>query len=418
MIKAFRLAIKSLFSNPVRTGLTTMGIIIGIGTVVLVLSAGEGFRSLVNSQVEAFGSNSIFIETRVPPTTRNRNSSVATADSSRALSSVAITTLKTRDVNDIKRLPNINDAYGMAIGQKVVSFQNVAKNVLIFGADAARFNIDKGKLKEGRFYSAAEDSGASQVVILGSDLAVDLFGQNDPVGKIIRVGELNFEVTGVYERKGSLSGMNEDQSVLMPLNTAQKKLLGIDYLIVVIAQAKDRNLAEATAEDIKIIVRKNHQITDPAKDDFFAQTAAEGLATFDTIFKGITFLLIAIAAISLLVGGVGIMNIMYVVVTERTSEIGLKKALGAHQRDILYEFLIEAVLITLLGGAVGVAGGAFLGWLVSLIAKASGLEWSFVVPTYAILLGLGVAGGIGLIFGVLPARSASKLDPVEAMRYE
>lgn len=418
MLKAFRLAIKSLFSNPVRTGLTTLGIIIGIGTVVLVLSAGEGFRSLINSQVEAFGSNSIFVETRVPPTTRNRNNSAASADSSRALSSVAITTLKTRDVNDIKRLPNINDAYGMAIGQKVVSFQNTAKSVLIFGSDAARFNIDKGKLKIGRFYSAAEDSGADQVVILGNDLAADLFGQNDPIGKIMRIGELNFEVIGVYESKGSLSGMNEDQSAFIPLNTAQKKLLGIDYLIVVIAQAKDRNLAEATAEDIKTIVRKNHSITDPNKDDFFVQTSAQSLATFDTIFKGITFLLIAIAAISLLVGGVGIMNIMYVVVTERTSEIGLKKALGAKQIDILYEFLIESILITSLGGVVGVAGGAFLGWIVSLVAKSSGLEWSFVVPVYAVLLGIGVSGGIGLIFGVLPARAASKLDPVEAMRYE
>lgn len=187
---------------------------------------------------------------------------------------------------------------------------------------------------------------------------------------------------------------------------------------MIIAEAQDPNLGEATAEDIRVAMRSNHSITDPDKDDFLVQTAAQGLETFNTIFQGITFLLIAIAAISLIVGGVGIMNIMYVVVTERTAEIGLKKALGAKPSDILNEFLIEAVLITAIGGAAGVAFGSFLGWIVSVIATASGLEWAFAVPLYAIGLGLGVSSAIGITFGVLPARSASKLDPIEALRYE
>lgn len=413
----FLQAVRGLRANPARTALTTLGIVIGIATVILVLSAGAGFRSLIDAEMEAFGSNAIYVETRVPPSTKHRGSKTD-ADASRAASPVAITSLKNRDVDDIERLPNVRRAYGAVFGQKVVSYRDVAKNPLIFAASAARFDIDKGTLKSGRFYTQAEDSGAAQVAILGATLASDLFGQEEPIGKLIRVGELNFEVIGVYDARGALSGMNDDENVFIPLQTGQKKLLGIDYLSFVIVQVEDNRLAGATAEDIGLVMRRNHSITDPVKDDFQVTTQEQNMQTFNTIFGGITALLIAIAAISLVVGGVGIMNIMYVVVTERTAEIGLKKALGAREGDILSEFLIEAVLVTLLGGVIGIAFGALLGWVVSLIATASNLKWTFTVPLYAVALGFGVSAGIGLIFGVLPARSASKLDPIEALRYE
>lgn len=417
MQATFFQAIRGLKANPARTTLTTLGIVIGIATVILVLSAGAGFRSLIDAEMEAFGSNAIYVETRVPPSTKHRGSKTD-ADASRAASPVAITSLKNRDVDDIERLPNVRRAYGAVFGQKVVSYQDVAKNPLIFAASAARFDIDKGTLQSGRFYTQAEDSGAAQVAILGATLAGDLFGQEEPIGKLIRVGELNFEVIGVYNARGALSGMNDDENVFIPLQTGQKKLLGIDYLSFVIVQVQDNRLAGATAEDIGLVMRRNHSITDPVKDDFQVTTQEQNMQTFNTIFGGITALLIAIAAISLVVGGVGIMNIMYVVVTERTAEIGLKKALGAREGDILSEFLIEAVLVTLLGGVIGIAFGALLGWVVSLIATGSNLKWTFTVPLYAVALGFGVSAGIGLIFGVLPARSASKLDPIEALRYE
>lgn len=417
MFISFQQAIKALKANPVRTGLTTLGIIIGISTVILVLSAGEGFRSLITSQVEAFGTNTLFIETRVPPTTKNKGAGAASTDQSRANSPVAITTFKNRDLEEIKKLPNVVNNYGMVVGQKVVSYRDVAKNVLFYGASVDRFEIDKNTLKSGRFYTAAEETGSDQVTLLGSNLANDLFREEDPIGKLIRVGDLNFQVIGVYNARGSL-GNGEDDTLFMPLATAQKKVLGIDYLLVGIVQVADPNLGEATAEDIRLVMRDNHNIDNPDKDDFFVQTQAEGLATFDTIFNGITALLIAIAAIALIVGGVGIMNIMYVVVTERTAEIGLKKALGAKPSDILNEFLIEAVLVTVIGGGTGILFGAFLGWVVSLVAGFAGLQWTFTVPFYAVALGFGVSAFIGIIFGVLPARSAAKLDPVEAMRYE
>lgn len=422
MFNLLKQAIRTLSANKGRTVLTTLGIVIGISTVILVLSAGEGFRGFIDSQVESFGTNTLFIETRVPPTTRNRASTGAAAaaqgDQGRANSAVAITTLKNRDIEAVKRLSNIQNAYGMVVGQKVVSYGDTAKNTLIYGSSAERFEIDKGELSSGRFYTAVEDSGALQVVILGSALAQDLFGPNDPIGKLVRVGDLNFVVLGVYEARGAIGGMDIDQSIFMPLVTAQKKLLGIDYLLMAIVQLQDANVGEATAEDIKLVLRDSHNITDPDKDDFIVQTQGQAMETFNNIFNGVTFLLIAIAAISLLVGGVGIMNIMYVVVTERTAEIGLKKALGAKNADILSEFLTESILVTLIGGFLGIAFGSFLGWAISVIATSANLEWHFAVPLYAIGLAFGVSAAIGLGFGVLPARAAAKLDPVEAMRYE
>jgi putative ABC transport system permease protein len=416
----FKQAIRALFSNPVRSGLTTLGIVIGISTVILVLSAGQGFKSLVNAEVETYGSNTLFAETRVPPTTKSRASASATqsGDISRAMSPVTISTFKNRDLEDIKRLPNVVNDYGMVVGQKVVSYQNVVKNVMIYGVSAAAFEIDKSTLRSGRFFTETEEMGTAQVAILGSKLADDLFGQNDPVNKFIRVGDTNYLVIGVYNSRGGLSGGMEDEIMYAPLVTLQKKMLGIDYVVGAVIQVKDVDQAEVTVEDIKQVLRKNHNITDPVKDDFIVQSQAQALDTFNVIFDAITILLIAIAAISLVVGGVGIMNIMYVVVTERTAEIGLKKALGAKNSDILSEFLMEAVLVTLVGGAVGILLGGFLGWVVSVVAIASKLQWVFVVPLNAIVLGLTVSGAIGLLFGVLPARNAAKLDPVEAMRHE
>ncbi|HVY67617.1 MAG TPA: ABC transporter permease [Patescibacteria group bacterium] len=417
MLTAFRQAFKSLFANPARTGLTTLGIIIGIATVVLVLSAGAGFRSLINAQVDALGSNTLFVQTRVPPTTKNRASS-ASGPSNSTFNAIAITSFKQRDLDGIKQLNNVAGDYGMVTGMAVASYRDTEKSAIYYGASAERFNIDKHTLKEGRFYTVSEDNGAAQVVILGSNIAADMFGQDEPVGKLIRIGNLNFLVIGVYNPQGFAGGGTADDSLYVPLQTAQKKMLGIDYLTIGIVQIKDTSLGDATAEDIRQLLRHNHDITDPSKDDFEVQTQAQALDTFNTIFNGITILLIAIAAISLVVGGVGIMNIMYVVVTERTAEIGLKKALGARSGDILSEFLVESVLVTLIGGLFGVLLGSFLGWIVALIASYAGLEWTFTVPLYAIILAFGVAGGIGIVFGVLPARSAAKLDPIEALRYE
>ena len=420
MNKYFKQAIRGITHNKSRTFLTTLGIMIGIGTVVLVLSAGEGFKSYINAQVELYGSNTVYIETKIPASTKQRDASANTSgniQNNPATNAVPITTLKNRDIEDMKSIPNVKNAYGASISQQIVSYGNISKNVFVFGADASRFDIDKGVIASGRPYTEEENRGLAQVAILGNTLATDLFGDSDPIGKLIRVGTYNLEVIGVYEPRGGL-GATDDEQVFIPITTLQKKFLGIDYLFYGVAELYDVNKADITALDITDMLRRNHNITDPLKDDFTVMTQAQTMDTFNVILNAVTFLLIAIALISLIVGGVGVMNIMYVVVTERIGEIGLKKALGARDKDILFEFLIEAVLLTLLGGIIGILGGALFAYAVAKIAQSFNFAWSFIVPLYGIILAVSISMIIGVVFGVFPARSASKLNPIEALNKE
>ena len=419
MNKYLKQAIRGVSANPSRTFLTTLGIMIGIGTVILVLSAGEGFKSYINAQVEAFGSNTVIIQTSIPASTKARAStSSSNSANNSAANAVPITTLKIKDVEDIKNLPNIKNAYGASIGQQVVTYKNTSKTAFIFGASAARFDIDKGVLSSGRTYSNQEDKGLAQVAILGSTVATDLFGNIEPLGKFIRVGNANFEVIGVYKSRGGLGISNDDEQVFIPLTTLQKKIQGIDYLIYSVVQLIDNTKADATSLDIIDVLRTNHYIKDPSRDDFKVQTQAESLSTFNVILNAVTFLLIAIASISLIVGGVGVMNIMYVIVTERIGEIGLKKALGARNKDILYEFLYEAIILTIIGGVIGIFGGALGAYLIAKVAQSFGLEWQFIVPIWGVVLAVSVSAIIGIVFGVFPAKNAAKLNPIEALNKE
>ena len=411
MFNAFKQSITALYANKGRTLLTTLGIMIGIATVILVLSAGAGFRALIDDQVATFGTNTLYINTKVPSANKN------IASTGNTNSGIIITSLKQRDLDSVDQLANVNNSYGIAIGQAVASYRSNQKTAVYFGAPASRFEIDKSTLKAGRFYTAAEDSSGAQVAVLGSKIANELFKQDDPIGKLVKVGSLNFLVIGVYNQSSGLGGGIDDY-VCIPLITAQKKLLGINYLSEAVVQIDNLDLSDLTAEEIAKTIRHNHGITDENKDDFIVTTQAQVMDIFNTIFNSVTILLIAIAAISLIVGGVGIMNIMYVVVTERTAEIGLRKALGAKNSNILQEFLIESVLVTLLGGAIGIAFGAFLSWVLTAVAVSSGLAWTFVVPLYAIGIGFGVSAVIGIGFGVLPALGAAKMDPIEALRHE
>ncbi len=413
-------AIRGIKSNPSRTLLTTLGIMIGIGTVILVLSAGEGFKSYINAQVEAYGTNTVIVQTSIPASTKARSSSGATSKEAKnsASNAVPITTLKIRDVEDIKNIPNVKNAYGASVGQQIVTYKGISKTSFIFGASAARFDIDKGVIAKGRGYNTQEDKSLAQVAVLGSKIATDLFGDSDPLGELVRIGNNNFKIIGVYESKGGFGPMNEDEQVFIPVTTLQKKIQGIDYLIYSVVELIDNNKADATSLDIADVLRHNHYINDPAKDDFKVQTQKESLSTFDTILKAVTFLLIAIASISLIVGGVGVMNIMYVVVTERIGEIGLKKALGARAKDILYEFLIEAVLLTIIGGVIGIIGGSFFSFLIAKYAQSTGLAWKFVVPLWGVIVSVSVSMIIGVVFGVFPAQNAARLDPIVALNRE
>jgi putative ABC transport system permease protein len=292
-MKLFKQSLQALRANKGRTILTMLGIVIGIGTVVLVLSAGAGFRSLIDSQIATLGSNTLFIQTRVPPTTKNR--AAGSGSPADAFNGIVISSFKQRDLDEIKKLPNVVGDYGIVTGQASASYRSNKKTSIFYGVSAERFTIDQGKLKEGRFYTQSEDNAGAQVVVLGSKVAADLFGQDEPVGKLLHIGALNFQVIGVYEAQGALSG--NDDLLFIPLITAQKKILGIDYISVGIVALQDIQAGDATAEQIRELLRRRHSITNPDKDDFTVQTQAQALETFNTIFNGITYLLIAIAAI-------------------------------------------------------------------------------------------------------------------------
>ncbi len=410
---AVNLALKSLRRNRLRTILTVLGIVIGIIAVIVMMSVGQGLKKMLAGQLETFGSNMIQTETRVPSKAKRPTDSA----SAQAMG-VTVTTMKNSDIEAIRKLPNILEAYGGQMSQEQLTYLDTTKRSLVFGVSATYLNVDKDKVEHGRFFEAGEEASAAQVVLLAPDVAKRLFGQDDPLEKNIKVRNLNFRVIGWLAKRGSVAFFNMDDRIVIPLKTMQDKLMGVDYVSYITAAAQDMSKADETAEDIRVTLRQRHDITDPDKDDFEVQTMAEAMKTIDTVMNAITWLLLGIAAISLLVGGVGISNIMYVSIKERTYEIGLRKALGAKSQDILWQFLWEAIVITLLGGIIGIVLGLLFSLLVTLLLNLLGYAWPVIISWSAILVSFVLSSAVGLIFGVYPARQAAKLSPVEALRYE
>jgi len=413
MVSTLSLAFKSLKRSKLRTLLTVLGIVIGIAAVIIVMSAGEGLKGLVMDQINAFGSDFIQIEIKVPATAKN---SVSNAGA--LAQGVQVTTLTLDDAKAIGRLPNITNYYALIMGQNVVSYQDQNKTVNYMAVSPAFFDMDQSEIAQGRYYSADEDNELAKVAVIGSKLKADLFGNQDAVGQNLKIGNTIFKVIGVLKERGATFGFDFDELMYVPVQTAQKLLLGIDYIMTITAKMKDVSRQDVTADDITALLRARHEISDPGKDDFSVTTVSEAKDMINTIFNGITFLLIAIAGISLIVGGVGIMSIMYVSVTERTFEIGLRKAVGARKGQILWQFLWEAIIITLLGGLIGIAVGLVFSYLVSIVALQFGLVWHFILPPQSILIAFGFCGAVGLIFGYWPAQKAANLDPIVALGHE
>lgn len=409
----FKTAFQVLGKNKLRSFLTLFGILVGIAMVIIVLSAGNGLKQLILGEVSSFGNNWINIEVKVPETQKNSQ------ENSKAMASgVAIKTLTTGDAEAVKTIKNINDAYAGITAQAVVSYQTEKLQPTIFGVSSSYLSINPNELREGRFFNREEDLGAAQVIVLGFELKNDLFGNADAVGKNVHVGGKSFEVVGVMEPLGASGFLDMDNVVYVPIKTVQKKIMGVDYVLWVVASVKDMDQSEETAEEIRGLIRERHNITNPDKDDFAVTTMNEAVSLVGNIVFGITILLVTLAGVSLIVGGVGIMNVMYVSVVERTFEIGLRKAVGATDQDILKQFLTEAVLLTATGGVVGILVGVVVSFLIAMIAQSQGLDWSFHISFLSIILSTSFAIAVGLIFGVTPARRASELDPIEAIRQE
>ena len=405
-----------MMANKVRTGLTVLGIVIGIASVIVVYSAGEGIRGLLINQVQSFGTDIVETEVKVPTT--KKGTAGETQSAMAVAEGVQVTTLKLKDMEDIDKLSNVQNSYGTILAQEKISYGSEARKAFLMGVSPSFIAIDNSQVEFGRFFSDEEDRGLIQVAVLGSKMKDKLFGDSEALDKYVTIRREKFRVVGVMKARGAVMSMDFDDYVYVPVRTLQKKVMGIDYLMYMVHQLKDMSLAGDTAEEIKQILRTNHDITDPIKDDFRVATMDEMMNTLNTVMDAITWLLLAIVIISLLVGGVGILNIMYVIVSERTAEIGLRKAVGATYNSIMMQFLTEAILITFLGAILGIIFGVFISWLIAFGASSFGLAWKFSVPLKAFGVSLTFAFACGIFFGVYPARRAARMDPVEALRKE
>lgn len=405
----------SIGANKLRTALTVLSIVIGMAAVMIVFAAGEAVRGLILGQIESFGTDIIDIESKIPNTKKGASGHIQSAITMAQGVQAANLTLK--DLTDINKLPNVEKSYAGVLSQEEASYLSEFRQAILYGVSANFIEIDKTKVAAGRFYSEAEEKSLAQVAVLGHKIKRRLFGDSDPLGQNIKIGREKFLVIGVMAEKGA-AAVDFDDFIYLPLRTSQKKLMGLDKAYFIISQLNNIKLADLTADDIKIILRQNHGITDPDKDDFNVTTMAEAIKTVAAVTGAITLLLLAIVAVSLLVGGVGVMNIMYVIISERTAEIGLHKAVGARFNDIMLQFLTESLIITLTGAVLGILIGLAAAYLIAVAANYNGLAWKFNVPLKAYFVSLTFAVIFGLGFGLYPARQAARLNPIEALRQE
>ncbi|MBI5621516.1 ABC transporter permease [Candidatus Falkowbacteria bacterium] len=415
LANALPIATGALHRNKGRTVLTILGVVIGIAAVVVVMSAGNALEAFVLGQLEAFGSDYIEIEPKVPNVSKT-----STANAHGLTQGVAMTSLKNDDLEAVQQMRNIKMVYGAVTGQAIVRYANDKKTAMLWGTTEDYPRIDTGEVAEGRFFTDEESRSLARVAVLGYDVKQRFFGEADALGQNIKVGKYNFKVIGVYSQKGSAFFFNMDDIIYLPLETTQKLIMGIDHVSFMVAKLQDPSREQESADEATRLLRDRHNLEsdNPDKDDFAVNTPSEAKDILGTVIGGIQLLLIAIAAISLLVGGVGIMNIMYVSVTERTSEIGLRKAVGATSRDVLWQFLLEAVVITFVGGIVGVVLGIAVSAGVSVGASHFGFDFAFIISWAGVVLACIFSIGTGLLFGLYPARKAARLDPIEALRYE
>ena len=397
-----------------RTFLALLGVVIGVFSVVVVTSLGDGVKAFIVGQVESFGSNLIQVEVKIPNTGK-----MSSENATGRTQGTQITTLTTKDRDAIRKLPNVDAAYAGTIGQERATYGSIGKQIMLFGTGAEAPIVDTNiKLSAGRFFTEEENASFARVAVLGSEVKEIFFGNSDAVGELITIKGEKYKVIGVIESRGSAAFFNLDTFTYIPVETLLSKILGIDYVQMISVKMRDGSQDVNTVSDIVALMRKRHDIKDPSKDDFGATSTKEAQKTVADVLGAVTILLLALTSISLVVGGVGIMNVMYVSVSERTSEIGLRKALGAKSQSILRQFLAEAIIITGLGGLIGILLGIGIVFLLTLVFAHFGFALKLVFTMKSLFLGAGFSLVVGLIFGLAPALKAAKLSPMEALRRE
>lgn len=402
-INLLKIALKALNNNKMRCFLTMLGIIIGVASVITMLAIGQGSKNSLKSMVSEMGSNMIMIF----PGNMQRGGVKQSSDDGQQLQIEDYEAMK--EIADVSSIsPSVSSS-----GQFINGNNNYPSQVQ--GVTPDYLDIRKLNVESGTMFSDHDIKAAAKVCVIGKTVADNLFTNGeDPVGRVIRFGKIPMTVIGVLESKGTNSmGQDQDDVVLAPYTTVMKRILAIDYLQGIFASAVDEERSEETIEEITEVLRMRHKIADGADNDFEIRSQQELSEMMNSSSDMMTVLLAAIAGISLLVGGIGIMNIMYVSVTERTREIGLRMAIGARSRDILAQFLIEAIIISVSGGIIGVLFGALVTWLVYLIAN-----WPVEIQMFSVILSFVVCTLTGVFFGWYPAKKAANLDPIEALRYE
>lgn len=410
LFKIVGTAAKGLKANKSRSMLTVLGIVIGITAIILLMSLGQGAQNLILNQLQGMGSKTIVVMPGRQPK--------GPSDAAQILGD----SLKQKDfdlLNKKNNVPTAKSVMPIIFGGTSGMYRGETYRLTVFGATPLMSSVFDLYPNEGVFFTDEEVSGRADVAVIGSTVKKELFGDSQALNQRIKMNGKNFHVIGILPKKGQVSFFNFDEVVIIPYTTAQQYILGIKYFHRFIIEADEESNIRQTVSDIETTIRNSHGITNPDKDDFHTETQADLAARLGVIMMSFTLFLVAVAAVSLIVGGIGIMNIMLVSVTERTREIGLRKAIGATDFDILAQFLLEAILLTATGGFIGIALGSGFSFLASLIlSRVVGLDWEFSFPFFAAGLGLIVSTVIGLVFGIYPARQAAKKSPIEALRYE
>ncbi|PYX55011.1 MAG: multidrug ABC transporter substrate-binding protein [Acidobacteria bacterium] len=404
LMQIIRIAMRALARNKLRSSLTMLGIIIGVGAVIAMVSVGQGAQKQAEDQIAAMGSNMLFVSAGTVTRGGTRMGYGATK------------TLLYEDMQAILReCAAVKAAAPGSQSSAQVVFENDNWATQINGTEPQYFDIRTWPFAEGSSFSKDDVAMAANVAVIGETVRKNLFGATDPVGQTIRISNLPFRVVGVLMPKGTSAAMGQDQDdiILVPITTLQKKITGQNWLRWIMVSATSRDASYTAQQQITALLRDRHRIRPGQDDDFFVRNLADMADLADQQARLFTILLASIASISLLVGGIGIMNIMLVSVTERTREIGIRMAIGATEGDVQQQFLIEAVVLSLLGGAVGILLGMTTSYLIT-----QTLGWPVLVSPTAIVTAVVFSMAVGIFFGFYPARKAARLDPIEALRYE
>lgn len=405
-----RLSWHNLLASKGRTFLTILGIIIGIASVVIVMSVGNSAQALILDQVRNSGSNLVGIL----PGASKEDGPPAQAFG------IVTTTLINEDLTALKKksnAPHLSFVAGYTQGSAITKYQDQSYQTTVIGVTSDMVRVENAVAEKGQFFSVQEDAGQNRVAVLGSKRAQELFGTTDPIGKTIRIKDINFLIIGVMKERGSAGFSSPDSTIFVPLLTAQS-LFGKKYLSYIRGKVDEEKNIPETKSDMTALLRDRHNIDFGTEDDFSVRSADTALGILTNVTNIIKYFLVSVAAVSLIVGGIGIMNIMFISLQRRIREIGLRKAIGAMNRDITTQVIAESIFISLVGSFFGIILGVVVTFVVAKIIQYLGYTWTFLITPYSLFLAVAISILIGILAGLYPARFGARISPTEALRYE